>query len=409
MFKNTITLIAGTTIAKVMALIAIPLIARIYGPEIVGQYSLFVAVIAVLTPIATLRYNVGIVLPKSDIYAYQLTLLSLIFCLTFSILLTVVVYVITVNSLLPGSYSFIHDYLMYIPVFVMLSGVLETLESLVSRFVGFKKISLSRIQQSAISNAAKISFGILFKPTLISLLISHLAMVVVGVNKLRVGLEWRKILGCFKRKRLILIAKKYSDFPCLRLPSRLLLVLATNLPLIFFGYYYTPNETGQLGLALMCVALPISLIGNSVSQVYYTEIAKINNRDTVKIKKLTIAVLKKLSIVGLIPTIILFLSGKDIIRLTLGEEWVVAGVYVEYLSIMLYFQFISSPLVNVFNVVGTQYDFLKINIVRTMFIVLVFSLSVLMKLTSFQCILAYSTILSFHYVLTTLRVVRTLN
>ena len=58
-FKNMLTLATGSGVAKVIGLISIPFITRIYGPENLGALSIFIAIVALMVPFGSLgiRYQ----------------------------------------------------------------------------------------------------------------------------------------------------------------------------------------------------------------------------------------------------------------------------------------------------------------------------------------------------------------
>ena len=63
--KHVSTLLSGTVIAQLLALVTAPLISRLYSPTEIGVYTLFTSVVATVVAVAGLRYDLGIVLPKS--------------------------------------------------------------------------------------------------------------------------------------------------------------------------------------------------------------------------------------------------------------------------------------------------------------------------------------------------------
>ena len=74
--NNVLTLVTGTAIAQAVGIaLAIPL-ARLYTPSDFGHFAIFSSISAFAATIASLRYDLAIVLPKSDSVAKQVRRLA---------------------------------------------------------------------------------------------------------------------------------------------------------------------------------------------------------------------------------------------------------------------------------------------------------------------------------------------
>jgi O-antigen/teichoic acid export membrane protein len=166
--------------------------------------------------------------------------------------------------------------------------------------------------------------------------------------------------------------------------------------------------TGQLGLALTTLALPIALFGNTTGQAYFAEIAKIGRNNPEQIRQITKSVTKKLFIVSLLPFLILLLAGPWLFVLVFGEAWRDAGVFASILSVYLLTQFISTPIVNVLTVFEKQWIFLRINIIRSLLLSFAFCLSYFLSLEPFISIFIYSIVLALHYAFVSIIIFRTI-
>jgi len=62
--------------------LASPVLTRLYPPEAFGLYATFLALVSSVTPAATGRYEVALMLPRSDRSARELYAVALWFCLT---------------------------------------------------------------------------------------------------------------------------------------------------------------------------------------------------------------------------------------------------------------------------------------------------------------------------------------
>jgi O-antigen/teichoic acid export membrane protein len=171
-------------------------------------------------------------------------------------------------------------------------------------------------------------------------------------------------------------------------------VFSSQVPLIFSAKLFGAETTGQMGLALTALALPMSLFGESTGQAYYAEIAKIGRKNASEIYDLTKDITKKLFLISMLPFLVLLFGGPFLFDLVFGKPWREAGVFASILAIYLLTQFVSSPLVNALSVFEKQFMFLQINILRSLIIIGIFIFGYLMNLSVIPIITIYSISLS---------------
>ena len=85
---DVLKLVTGTTFAQVITILASPLLTRLYGPEAFGFLALFTSITSIIGVIACMRYEMAIMLPKTDEEAANLLGLCLL-CVTVVSALTV--------------------------------------------------------------------------------------------------------------------------------------------------------------------------------------------------------------------------------------------------------------------------------------------------------------------------------
>lgn len=401
-FRNMAKLATGTGIAKVLAVMTTPIITRIYLPEHMGVLSVFVALVGILLPFCTLRYTLAIPLPKNVGTATNLAYLSAISLLFVSLLIFLILLfsgTYLLNALSMGS---LQPYWLLIPISVIGAGSYEILSNWAIRVKAFKVIAKTKVWQQVLGSTVKIGAGLLgMKP--LGLLMGQVVLEAGGVMSLfRIFREkMRENIRFVTKNRIIFLAKYYSEYPKYRLPSQFLLVLATKMPLLFFAWRYGADTTGQLGLALTMVAVPIGLFGNSTGQAYYAEIAKIGRKFPREIYELTNKLLKKLFIVSLPFFFGIVFFGPILFQLIFGTIWKESGVYVSILALYLLTQFISAPTINVFNVFNKQKTFLVINSLR---IILIFAICIVVFYMNYSpkfFLYIYTSVLSLYYLFVT--------
>jgi len=197
-------------------------------------------------------------------------------------------------------------------------------------------------------------------------------------------------------------------FPLIQSWSQLLLALGAQLPVLAIGFLYGVEVVGVFGLAQNMINMPMDLIGQSVAQVYYAEISKYGKNNSDQIYKLSVSIIKKLFLVGLIPFGFLLVLGPWIFKLVFGPEWFEAGVYARILSILILFRFISSPIMNSLNVLEKQKIQLWLNTLRVILVLLIFYLAKKIGFSPEKAIIIYSVSIAFFYIYVILKILRLL-
>jgi len=345
-------------------------------------------------------------LPKTDAMAFNLFMLCAKLILVGTLLISLVLGFFGETVL--GWFSmqeFAHLWWL-IAIGVMGTATYELFSLWATRKKNYKVIAKTQFTQSLTGNAVKIGLGLLLlKP--LGLIIGQLIAQSGGVGSLfkNAYKDFKKLYPSLSNKKQKFVAKYYQEFPWFRLPSQFLMVLSVQAPILMMLTLYDKESTGQLGLAIMALSLPVGLIGGAMGKAYYAEIASIGKTDPEKIWQVTVNVQKKLFIVGLPTAVFLLFFAKPLFGFVFGGEWHTAGYYASILAFYTLLQFTSNPLVQVLNVVGSQFLFLLINVIRIIgyFFIYLLGFKVISDPSDFVIIL--SSYLTIYYLIMTFLII----
>ncbi|QRX64190.1 oligosaccharide flippase family protein [Dysgonomonadaceae bacterium zrk40] len=406
-YRNIAIVASGNITARLITILLTPVITRIYSPADYGIYSVFMSIIGITGALVTLRYSVTIPVARDEKLADNLLKLCFIITITLSLLWLLFI-------LLFGEYISIHfdseglkSFLWLMPIVFFGKGIYEALTNWAVRYRDFKLITRTKLTQSVSSSIVKIGLGLLnIKP--LGLLIGHIVSETAGVANI-----FSKLIKTrpefFKELSLPAIksaAIRYKRFPLVQSWSQLLLSAGAQLPVLLLGFYHGAEIVGIFGLANTMIRLPMDLVGQSVSQVYFGEISKFGKENPRKIYNLTVTLIIRLLKVGIIPIALIALLGPWIFSIVFGAEWSDAGLYARILSIYVLFAFLSAPVANIFNVYERMDIQLSLNIFRVVLVILVFVICGYLELTPIYTIGIYSLLLSFYYLFLVLRVLK---
>lgn len=408
------TLMLGTGLARIIGIASIPILTRLYTPDDFGVLSLFSVFLTVLGPLLTLRYVVAVPLPRTDTLAFTLFMLCVVLLLAGTGVLGMLFWLFheTWLGLVSGEALIPYWWLIVLGA-AAVSGY-ELMSMWATRRRDYRVVARTQVLQSLSGESVKVALGLAGAQPMGLILGQVVSQSMGGTSMLsRFRTDFQRAGATFRWHRLARAAWLYREYPFFRLPSQLLLVFSLQSPLLFAGFMYGTGVTGQFGLAMMALTLPVNLVGHSMARAYYAETARLTKKKPVEIFRLTLTVQRNLLVFALVPVMVLFWFGEDLFVLVFGQDWRDAGTYASLLSVFLFFRFMFAPLVNIFNVFGLQRVFLGFNIARAVSLFLAYlalyrsGASVNDFVLVFSCVMAVFYLSMSIYVLAFLRMAAT--
>lgn len=355
--RNVIILVTGTAGAQIIAMLASPIVTRLYGPEAFGVMGTFSALISTIGPAAALTYPIAIVLPKRNKDAIGLMKLSIYITVIISIISLIILFLFNRQITDVFNLEEISTYLYLIPFVILFAGLMQVTEQWLIRTKQFTINARVTVIQSFITNSSKIGIGLFYPFASVLVLLSVLAN---GINAVLMGLFIRKsnrnILSDLKdvsREKMLKLAKKHNDFPIYRAPEVFLFSVSSSIPVLMLAALFGPASAGFYSIGRTVLRVPSGLIGQAVGNVFYPRIAEASNKGenlTQLIKRATLA----LGVVGIIPYGLVVLFGPFLFSLVFGADWTVAGEYARWIALGSFFMFMNHPSVRSLPVLKAQ-------------------------------------------------------
>ncbi len=350
--KEVLVLTGGTTIAQFLLMLMSPVISRLYTPEEFGVLGVYISLLSFFSIISTLKFEIAIPLPKKDQDSFYILIIAFSLTIITSLILSITFYFFSkeITSLL--NISNVEKYLWLIPIGILMISSYNILSFWAIRKKQFLILSKTKLTQSISSIFSQIILGILHF-SVYGLIIGQIIGQSSGTITLLSSLKKARIsVRQLNFKGLIQNFKKYKDFPKYTTFSTLINTLSTQAPPLLFAILFTPAIAGFYVMAQKIVTTPMNIIGTSISKVFHANAIHELRKGT--IHELGLSVLKKLTITGFIPLVLLYLIAPDLFSIVFGEKWLKAGEYVKLLTPWLLLVFIGSPLSNIIFVINKQ-------------------------------------------------------
>lgn len=342
--RNILTLIVGSGIAQAVPVAISPILTRLYTPQDFGILALFIAISAIASVCVTGRYELAILLPQNDDDALHIVALSMCLSASISLLLLLIVTVFNhqITSLL--GVPALSGWLYWLPLSTMLIGIYTSLNGWSNRKSYYRRLAITRVAQTSSASLLQVSVGFMGGRT--TGLISGQIFGQFISSLFQLGLLYRghkEKLKTLDYKRVIELAKKYIDYPKFMVIGQLLNTASGYAPLFLLGIFFNPALVGFYSLSQRVLVSPLSVVWGSVGDVYRSEASRIYREEgnCIEIFKSSA---KKLAIISLLVVTPVFLFGQEIFAFVFGEAWREAGEIASIISIMIFFQGVSSPL-----------------------------------------------------------------
>jgi lipopolysaccharide exporter len=352
---NVLKLVSGSVTAQILGILLVPLITRIYSPDDLGIFQLFLSVSGILVIFSTFSYQFAIMLPKTEEDSLNIAFLCAILVTLISLLTAILVLFLPkdVEYILnaPG----ISKYLIYLPVIIFFNGLFFVQNYWLSRKIRFGVIAGSRILNTISTKAFQLIIPI-WNVSPLGLIVGY--VVGFGFADLFMLKGVKNDLQIFRKvsfKKMKAMAIQYKSFPLFSSWSTLANTISPQVPTFLLAYFYGTSVVGYFSLANQVVNMPMGLLGAAIQQVFFQKISEVKNGNEKGDMKIIVGeVYKKLILIGVFPMILLFILGEEIFTFAFGKSWSVSGTYVRILVPWIFLVFLSSPISTLYSVFEKQ-------------------------------------------------------
>lgn len=354
--KNVAKLTTGSAFSKLISLITLPILSRLYLPEDYSLFALFLSISTIVSNYSTLQTEYAIPIAEDEKESFHTLSLTLIyvFLITFLSFLAFVIFSdFTLNWL--GAMN-LAPYKILIPIMILVSGLYKAFRYHTVRDKNFGAIMKSHMAGGGSQSGFQVLFGFLNWTTIGLLLGSLLGKFFSVWPFLKSIQNFFQNFKLFSKTDLIAAAKKFKRFPLIASWQNLFNSVGINLPIFILTKLFSDAIVGSFAFAERLVHMPMALLGTAIGHVFFAEAAEaVQKKEHWRIKPLAKSLNLKLLFMGTLPFLPLIFFGKPIITFAFGQEWADAGFYVQILAVMAIVKFCTLPISNVFNIFQKQY------------------------------------------------------
>ena len=396
--ENVLKLFSSISIAQVIPFIITPILMQFFSAETFGVYGLYITICSILGTIANGKYDTAIMLPKKETDSINILAINFLIAFLFSTLCFSALNICHEFLFHKTGYQLLNHYYFIIPITVFLISINQSMIIWLNRKKEYNKIATRNILKSSTNSISSLILGI--KSVNFGLIIGNLISLIIITCTNIFYLSKNVKLSLINTKSIISNFNKYIDFLKFSTLSNLFNSLSslgmTTIVIIFFG----PKIAGLYFLAEKLIAIPISLITSSISQVYFEKASKLFHSNKSELLTLTNTLQKNIFYI-LFP-FLLFVSffGESIFSI-FGETWIEAGEILKYFTVFILVKNLYSPISHIGDILNKQKTLLCFNL--SLFIFQVSAFYFTQQYDNIQIALIISSLVgSLHYILLTI-------
>lgn len=327
--KSILTLGVGTSIAQAISLLFYPILGRLYSPNEFGLLATITVISSVVMVVSTGKYEQAILITKSKVEAANVLGLSMLLA---TVVCGILILIFTLFSSLISSWLNAPDlsYWIFFSPFISLSIIIyNCYNEWCVKYGIFTQLSINKVVNSLSVTLSKIVLGICGVGG--GLIVGEALGRGISASLCTQSILKRNI-RFFKesitKKKMVVVAKHYRDFPLYTMPDQLVSCLSGCFPMFFLLKYFGTTEYGYFAMVQLVLSFPATLIGQSVMDAFRKQ-ASVDYEETGRcsfIFKKVFRVIVCLTVIGFFP---IYYCLPLIFSFFLGAQWIIAGKYAQ--------------------------------------------------------------------------------
>jgi len=350
--RNVLTLMTGAVIAQAIPIAISPILTRIYSPEDFGLFALYISIASIGSLVATGRYELAIMLPKKDEDAINIVALSVVISFFVSFLTFLIVFIFNTQITNLIGNSEISSWLYFMPITILLTGIYQSFNYWSNRKKHYKRLAVNKVVQTTAASSTNLGIGLggfAYNGLILGGLVGQGIATFVLVKT--AWSEYKYSLSEINALQIFVLIKRYKKLPIFNLPNALIDGFRLTGIFVLIANSFATATLGQFSLAWKMLQTPMSIIGSSLSQVFFQKIASAEKKDlNLIVKKYTI----KAIIISLPIFLIIYFFSIDIFVVVFGKNWQLAGEAASIMSPWLFLNFLTTPMANIFITLNKQ-------------------------------------------------------
>lgn len=347
LLASVFSLMSGSALMSIVSLLAIPILARIYGPDILGVGSVYIALHTFLLVVLTGRYSLALPMVKVRKTAIYIVLITFFLAVFNGALISAIGYIFKSKLSEALSMPTLQTWLPYLGLTVGMAALFETYNYWLVREAAFKKKAFISIIQVAVLMAIQLLFAILGERSIDNYMLSLVIAISASISIILFANLFTAygVVRNFPKIQFSRLLKIASIFK--RLPQHLLTTSFLNtgsltaVPLIISSYF-GPALVATYAVSVQLIGKPLSVISSSIWQVFYGTLGR-TSKNVTESSLLLKQVYRLCIMIFSLPVLLIF-ALPELITAYIGKGWQDIIIVMQAYVVMAYFQYASNSI-----------------------------------------------------------------
>lgn len=409
LYRSLAGLASGNIASRLVIIASMPLLTRLFSPSDFGIFYVIVGFSSIAVPLVSLGYTNAIPVVNRDARAISIMTCCILSAVASTSAMVVLIMCISrVYNI--GPIDTIASNIWILAGLVISSAFIEVSASWQTRERRLGVTSKALVVKALTAEGVKASLGFSM-PGPNSLLAGQLfGTILAGVYSF-ISIPTRRIMYyLFHPRYLLSVFYRYREFAFYRMPAQALSAVGVQAPILILGSSYGSASAGHVAIAINMISVPVSIFGQSLNRAIFSELShavRANSGNVGLPRRIFNQGMVLSFLIGAPIALLAFLFAGPVFSVLFGHRWSESGNYVSILSVYMFFQFMSYPLMSVLNFSGAQLAFFRIHLQRAVIATISLFIPIFFKQSIETSLLVYSVSMCLHYLLVLLFVVRT--
>lgn len=329
--KASVTLISGSILTQILAVLVSPVMTRIYSEAEIGEYTLILTAVSMFGAVVCGRYDMSIVAEENEKNVFSLIKLSFVLTLIISFLVSIG-YTFYYSTLKETTLNWRSSF-FWIFLLLFFTGIGNILIAYNNRYQEYKLMTSVQIVREVGRDVTLIFLGILKCGTL-GLLISQGISVFLGLNRQAKKLKKniKEIFGC-KLLDIKKVARSHIKQPLYSVPASFANSFSYSALNLFISGLFGIETLAYYSMSFRMLGLPLNLLSVNVSKVFFEKAAR-EYDEKKNFRKSYLQTSFLLLLIAIPMVVCLMVFAPLLFEIFFGKGWGRAGYYVRYLAPM---------------------------------------------------------------------------
>jgi O-antigen/teichoic acid export membrane protein len=332
--RPAFTLFASNIVAQVITLGLAPVLTRLYAPADFGVLGALTAVVVIVVPLLSLRYELALPRARDD----RESLATMYVCAA-SIAIMTTVFTIAAWALLESfpipALDPVREYIYVMPLVAAAAAVFEVLGLEASRRGAVGSLARSKLTQAIAGGGAQLGFGFM-KLGALGLLLGFLVNQSAGITRLFHKLVLKHpAAGEVSVAQAKAAAIEHRDYPLYTSWSSSLDMVARWAVQIAITVYWDPKVGGFIFLADRVIGRPLLILSTALLPVFVAEFGRAIHEAPERLRTIFFASFRRQAAVSLLWTALVVSLAPLLFGPLFGPSWAAAVAYVQVMSLAI--------------------------------------------------------------------------